>query len=71
MPAQSPNDRRPRAVAFLLTLTVLLLACATARIGMAKTAPKPPKAAAPADVSHGYGRLAAITPPGYLQDSGR
>ncbi len=51
MPAQSPNDHRPRAVAFLLTLTALLLAGATARIGMAKTAPKPPKAAAPADIS--------------------
>jgi streptogramin lyase/mono/diheme cytochrome c family protein len=51
MPAQSPIDRRPRAVAFLLALTALLLAGATARIGMAKTAPKPPKAAAPADIA--------------------
>src|SRR5712691_11509637 len=51
MPAQIPNDRRPRAVATFLALTALLLAGATARLSMAKTAPKPPKAAAAADAS--------------------
>src|ERR1700688_1025831 len=51
MPAQSPNDRRPRLVAAFLALTALLLARATARLGMAKTAPKPPKAAAAPDIS--------------------
>src|ERR1700688_1933537 len=51
MPAQSPNDRRPRLVAAFLALTALLLARATARLGMAKTAPKPPKAAAAPDLS--------------------
>ncbi len=51
MPAQIPNHRGPRAVAALLALTALLVAGATARLGMAKTAPKPPKAAAAADVS--------------------
>src|SRR5258708_7103600 len=49
MPAQNPNHHRPRAVAALLALTALLVAGATARLGMAKTAPKPPKAAAAAD----------------------
>ena len=51
MPAQTPSDRRPRAVAIFLGLTALLLAGATARLGMAKTPPKPPKAAAAPDVS--------------------
>ena len=51
MPAQIPNDRRPRALAAFLALTALFLAGATARLSMAKTAPKPPKAAAPADVA--------------------
>src|SRR6266853_1224246 len=51
MPAQIPNHRRPRAVATFLALTVLSVAGATARLGMAKTAPKPPKAPAAADVS--------------------
>src|SRR5260370_29499868 len=51
MPAQIPNHRRPRAVATFLALMALSLAGATARLGMAKTAPKPPKAAAAADVS--------------------
>src|SRR6266436_1289787 len=51
MPAQIPNHRRPRAVATFLALSVLSLAGATARLGMAKTAPKPPKAVAAADVS--------------------
>ncbi len=51
MPAQIPNHRRPRAVATFLALTVLSVAGATARLGMAKTAPKPPKAVAAADVS--------------------
>jgi mono/diheme cytochrome c family protein len=51
MPAQAPNDRRPRAVAIFLALTALLLAGATARLGKAETAPKPAKAAAAADVS--------------------
>ena len=50
MPAQFPNHR-PRAIATFLALTALLLAGASARLGMAKTAPKPPKAAAAADVS--------------------
>jgi streptogramin lyase/mono/diheme cytochrome c family protein len=50
MPVQIPNDRRPRAVAAFLALTALVLAGATARLGNAKTAPKPPKAAA-ADAS--------------------
>src|SRR5712691_11333416 len=51
MPARVPNHRRPRAVAIFLALTALSLAGVTARLGMAKTAPKPPKAAAAADVS--------------------
>src|SRR5258708_25048015 len=51
MPARIPNHRRPRAVAIFLALTALSLAGVTARLGMAKTAPKPPKAAAAADVS--------------------
>src|ERR1700719_4051654 len=51
MPAHIPNHRRPRAVATFLALTALLVAGASARLGMAKTAPKPPKAAAAADVS--------------------
>ena len=51
MPAQTPNDRRPRLVAAFLALTALLLAGATTRLGMAKTAPKPPKAAAAPDIS--------------------
>src|SRR6266851_6281711 len=51
MPAQIPDDRRPRAVATFLALTALLVAGATARLGMAKTAPKPPKAAPASDVS--------------------
>ena len=51
MPAQSPNDPRPRAVAAFLALTALLLAGATARLGNAETAPKPPKAAAAGDVT--------------------
>jgi virginiamycin B lyase len=51
MPAHIPNHRRPRAVATFLALTALLVAGATARLGMAKTAPKPPKAAAAGDVS--------------------
>src|ERR1700686_457697 len=50
MPSQTPN-RGPRAVAMLLALTALLVAGATARLGMAKTAPKPPKVAAAPDVS--------------------
>src|SRR6266550_5012969 len=51
MPAQIPNHRRPRAVATFLAVTALSVAGATARLGMAKTAPKPPKAVAAADVS--------------------
>jgi streptogramin lyase/mono/diheme cytochrome c family protein len=51
MPAQPPNDRRPRAIAIFLGLMALLLAGATARLGMAKTPPKPPKAAATPDLS--------------------
>ena len=51
MPAQTPNDRRPRALAIFLGLMAVLLAGATARLGMAKTPPKPPKAAAAPDVS--------------------
>ena len=51
MPAQIPYLRRPHAVATFLALTALSLAGVTARLGMAKTAPKPPKAAAAADVS--------------------
>src|SRR6266851_8708840 len=51
MPARIPNHRRPRAVAIFLALTAVSLAGVTARLGMAKTAPKPPKAAAAADVS--------------------
>src|SRR5258708_5996823 len=51
MPAQIPNHRRPRAVATFLAVTALSLAGATARLGMAKTAPKPPNAVAAADVS--------------------
>src|SRR6202045_681478 len=51
MPAQIPNRRGPHAVATFLALTALLVAGASARLGMAKTAPKPPKAAAAADVS--------------------
>ena len=51
MPAQTPNDRRPRAIAIFLGLMALLLAGATARLGMAKTPPKPPKAAATPDIS--------------------
>ena len=50
MPAQIPNYR-PRLIAVLLALTGLLVLVATARVGMAKTAPKPPKAAASPDVS--------------------
>src|ERR1700686_916353 len=50
MPSQTPN-RGPRAVAMLLALTALLVAGATARLGMAKTAPKPPKVAAAPDLS--------------------
>src|SRR5260221_13234382 len=51
MPAQIPNHRRPRAVATFLALTALSVAGASARLGMAETAPKPPKAVAAADVS--------------------
>src|ERR1700731_2721312 len=51
MPAQIPSHHRPHAVATFLALTALLVAGASARLGMAKTAPKPPKAAAAADVS--------------------
>src|SRR5579863_960321 len=51
MPAQNSNHAS-RAVAMLLSLTALLVAGATARLGMAKTAPKAPKAAAAApDIS--------------------
>ena len=50
MLAQIPNYR-PRLVAALLALTGLLVLVATARVGMARTAPKPPKAAATPDVS--------------------
>src|SRR6266550_4035935 len=51
MPAQIPNHRRPPAVATFLSLAALLVAGASARLGMAKAASKPPKAAAAADVS--------------------
>jgi len=51
MPAQIPNHRRPPAVATFLSLAALLVAGASARLGMAKAASKPPKAAAVADVS--------------------
>src|SRR5216684_8114261 len=51
MPARIPNHRRPRAVSIFLALTAVSLAGVTAHLGMAKTAPKPPKAAGPADVS--------------------
>src|ERR1700731_4032239 len=51
MPAQIPNRRGPHAVATFLALTALLVAGASARLGMAKPAPKPPKAAAAADIS--------------------
>src|SRR5712691_10668329 len=51
MPTRIPNHRRPRAVAIFLALTALSLAGVSARLGVAKTAPKPPKAAAAADVS--------------------
>src|SRR6266481_5628501 len=50
MPAQLSNHPRPRAVATFLALTALSVAGVSARLGMAETAPKPPKAAA-ADVS--------------------
>lgn len=51
MPAQFPN-RASRTVALLLALTALLVAGATARLGMAKTAPKPPKTAAAPDTTN-------------------
>ena len=51
MPAQI-SSRASRTVALLLALTALLVAGATARLGMAKTAPKPPKAAAAPDTSN-------------------
>src|SRR5260370_14632414 len=51
MPAQIAHHRRPFAVAIFLAVTALLLAGATARLSMAKTAPKPPKPSATADVS--------------------
>jgi virginiamycin B lyase len=51
MPAHTPSDRRPRAIAIFLGLMALLLAGATARLSRANTAPKPPKAAAAPDVS--------------------
>src|SRR5258706_5075823 len=51
MPPQIPNHRRPHAVATFLSLTALLVAGASARLGMAKRPPQPPKAAAAADVS--------------------
>src|SRR6266849_9075662 len=51
MPARIPNHRRPRAVATFLALTALSGGGVAARLGMAETAPKPPKAAAAADVS--------------------
>jgi virginiamycin B lyase len=51
MPEQFPN-RSSRTVALLLALTALLVAGATARLGMAKTAPKPPKTAAAPDTTN-------------------
>src|SRR5260370_15834241 len=51
MPEQIPNDRGQGAVAPFLASTAVLLAGATARLGNANTAPKPPKAAAAADAS--------------------
>ena len=51
MPAHLSNRLRRQAVVIFLALSAVLLAGATARLGMAKTAPKPPKAAASPDVS--------------------
>src|SRR5260370_17298319 len=71
MPAQIPNHRRPRAVATFLAVMALSLAGATARLGMAKTAPKPPKAAAAADVSTAdIQRSLRLDPYKILADSG-
>jgi mono/diheme cytochrome c family protein len=49
MPAQRPRHRRSIGLSILLALTALMVAGATARLGVAKAAPKPPKAAAAAD----------------------
>jgi virginiamycin B lyase len=51
MSAQRARYRSSNAVPILLALMAFLVAGATARLGMAKTAPKPPKAAAAPDIS--------------------
>jgi streptogramin lyase/mono/diheme cytochrome c family protein len=49
MPAQSSRHRRSLGLPILLALMAMVVAGATARLGIAKAAPKPPKAAAAAD----------------------
>ena len=71
MPAQTPNDRRPRAVAIFLALTALLLAGATARLGMAEDGAQAREGCGRPGRLRLHGRSPAVPPPGYLYDPGR